>query len=70
MSSDLRRQEHHRHPVGGEPGQDPVQVDVHVRGVGVHLVDDDDLAGQPQVAHDKIKYLFAIPFPNKIIKIT
>ena len=48
------RQEHHRHPVGCEPGQDPVQVDVHVRGVGVHLVDDDDLAGQSQVSHGQV----------------
>ena len=49
------RQEHHRHPVGCEPGQDPVQVDVHVRGVGVHLVDDDDLAGQSQVSHGQVR---------------
>ena len=49
------RQEHHRHPVGCEPGQDPVQVDVHVRGVGVHLVDNDDLARQPQVSHGQVR---------------
>ena len=50
-----RRQEHHRHSVGGEPGQDPIQVDIHIGGVGVHLVDDDDFAGQSQVPHGQVR---------------
>ena len=47
-------QDDDRDPVPAQPGQGTVEVGVHVRVVGVRLVDDDDLAGERQVAQGQV----------------
>ncbi|MEU5660021.1 hypothetical protein ABZ802_31045 [Streptomyces sp. NPDC047737] len=50
-------EDHHRDAVGTQPREHPVEVGAHVRVVGVRLVDDDDLAGDREVAESEMTAL-------------
>ena len=52
-----RRQQNNGDPIHTKPRERGLQVCLHVFVGGVHLVDDDDLAHQPEVTHQHVTRL-------------